>query len=215
MIKKHEVKACVLLVIIFSIFLPLPTWAQGMPSLETIVNKVVESTDPATGYQVDVYQTASSTSPGQQQLISTTFTIFYDPQKGFSSKEKYGSPAGSASGFSTASKARIRVDINRFLNELSAWPNVRIVADQLNGRDCFLVSGLSPVHKLSYSLWVDSQYWYVPKAVIAKSGVPFETTIEYRLVDSNYWLPSRIFMTNDYDGMYILQEFGQYEFATK
>jgi hypothetical protein len=214
--KKSEAKAIVLFIIIlFYIFLPLPSWAQGMPSLEMIINKVLEATDPFVGYQVDVFQTASSTSSGQQQPVSTAFTIFYDPPKGFSSKWKYGAQADSESGAMKTSNPRLRLNIPRFLNDVSTWSNVQIVSDQLEGRNCYKISGWSPDKKFSYSLWVDSQYGYVPKVVATKGGLPFETTIEYRLVNGQYWLPSRIFMTNDSEGVVILQEFGQYEMNLK
>ncbi len=210
MLRNQNFKSLLLTAILFSFLWPWLCWAQGMPTLETIFQKVVESTEPAQSYRVDVVQTVSSLLSEQTEPPKIYFTVFFDPQKGFSTKEISGPGSGDPSG---SSRVRVTVDSVRLLRDLLSWPGVDISVDHIQGRNYYRISGNAASPDLSCLLWVDAERWYVSRSIIRLRGrIFFDTTIDYRRVGEQYWLPGKISMRRDSDGLQILQEFGTHIF---
>jgi len=196
--------------------------ADEAPPFAQIVDDCLKATTQRARYQVDVVQ---ATSKGEVAVGDTVkevaqetcaFTLSYDPVTGRTTTKQ--EPAEGQGGATSQPRLNVRmaIDVGRFLREMRGWPDVAVTADELAGRPCYKVSGVSAKdnpNAMACTLWVDAAHSYVSKLLLDVQARRFaEASFEYRKVGDAPWQLSKATVVHPQDGSRIEQEFGVYQF---
>jgi len=199
--------------------------ADEAPPLARIVDDCLKATTQRARYHVDVVQTifrgkvAVGDTVKEVAQDTCAFTLSCDPVTGTTTTKQ--EPAEGQGGATSRPRLNVRmaIDVGRFLREMRAWPEVAVAADELAGRPCYKVSGLSAKdnpNAMACTLWVDVEHSYVSKLLLDVQARRFaEASFEYRKVGDAPWQLSKATVVHPQDGSRIEQEFGAYQFEGK